>query len=165
MTQADGGPNREGGETLIEVTISILIMGIVFVAIMSGFGTDIGISVIHKSQATEQTIARDFGEYLQDASVGYSAGCGATYNSAVGNFADSYQLPNNSQPLKDGSYAIRIDSVQYLKYSGTGTNRSVTYSTSCTDESGAQLISYTVYRPNDTSSVSPTQSLQVVKRG
>jgi Tfp pilus assembly protein PilE len=159
--------STDAGETLVEIIISILVMSIIFVAVRSGFATNVSISAIHKHQATEQTIARDFGEYLQDASVGYSSGCAADYSSAINGFKTAYELPDaaKTKPLADGTYAIRIDSVKYLVYPVSGPSRSVSYSADCADEQGAQLISYTVFRPSDASATSPEQSLQVVKHG
>jgi Tfp pilus assembly protein PilV len=47
-------PFRDGGETLIEVVISIAIMGIAFVALMGGMLTAVSMSGLHRQQADVQ---------------------------------------------------------------------------------------------------------------
>ncbi|MDQ1424145.1 MAG: hypothetical protein QOD72_1643 [Acidimicrobiaceae bacterium] len=47
-------PFRDGGETLIEVVISIAIMGIAFVALLGGMLTAVSLSGLHRQQADVQ---------------------------------------------------------------------------------------------------------------
>lgn len=47
-------PARDAGETLIEVVISIAIMGIAFVALMGGMLTAVSLSALHRQQADTQ---------------------------------------------------------------------------------------------------------------
>ena len=47
-------PARDAGETLIEIVISIAIMGIAFVALMGGMLTAVSLSALHRQQADTQ---------------------------------------------------------------------------------------------------------------
>ncbi len=47
-------PSRDAGETLIEVVISIAIMGIAFVALLGGMLTAVSLSGLHREQADTQ---------------------------------------------------------------------------------------------------------------
>jgi type II secretory pathway pseudopilin PulG len=46
--------SRDAGETLIEIVISIAIMGIAFVALMGGMLTAVSMSTLHRQQADAQ---------------------------------------------------------------------------------------------------------------
>jgi Tfp pilus assembly protein PilE len=149
------------GETLVEVVISILVMSIVFVAVMAGFGTSIGISAIHKQQATAQAIARDFGEYLEyNNAVGYNSSCPASYSSAATSIASAYQLPGGGQPLVGASpdYTVQVTAVDYISPYVAGQQD---FSGTCGLQLGVQRISLKV---SSTHYPSVFQTLQVVKR-
>ena len=72
-------PANDQGETLIELIIAVAIMGIAVVAIVSGLGTSILMSDVHRKQATAATYVRDYAEAIENAVAGggYSA-CNAT---------------------------------------------------------------------------------------
>ena len=153
----------DAGETLVEVLITILIVSIVFVALMAGFGTSIGISVLHRQQATGQTIARDFGEYIAyNNAVPYDTSCPASYSAAVSSFDSTYTLPDNSHPLAPGSptYTILITGVDYIS-SYSSLTQQEDFSGSCSAHLGVQRISFTVTSMQNPNVV---QTLQVVKR-
>jgi len=67
-TRARPGSNDEG-ETLLEVVMSVAIMGIAVVAIVGGIATSILMSDIHRKQATAGAYVRSYAE----AVVGYVA--------------------------------------------------------------------------------------------
>lgn len=145
------------GESLIEVMITIIVLGIALTAVLSGFATSIGISFIHKTQATEQTIARDFGEYLQYSSAYHNCGSPADYGTDVTNFGTSYQLPDTSTPLASGEYTVTIDSVAY--WDGSATNPS--FSSTCSTDNGVQRFAFTITNANESRAA---VTLEVVKR-
>ena len=149
------------GETLVEVVISILVMSIVFVAVMAGFGTSIGVSALHKQQATAQAIARDFGEYLQfNNAVPYDTSCPASYSSAASSFANAYQLPDGSHPLTGSSpdYVVSVTGLAYISPVVAGQQD---FTGSCSAQLGVQRISL---RVSSVHYSSVAQTLQVVKR-
>lgn len=55
----------QAGLTLIEVLISVMILGIAFVAILGAMSTTIIGSALHRKQAAEQTIIRSYAEAVK----------------------------------------------------------------------------------------------------
>lgn len=80
--------NRERGETLVELIVSIAILGIAGVAIISGMLLSVKSSDLGRKQATGSAYVRSFAEAIQqsvDINGGYAA-CGAavsTYRSVA----------------------------------------------------------------------------------
>lgn len=66
----------DDGTTLIEVIVTVAIMGIAFAVILGGMATSVLMSDVHRKQATSQTILRDYAEAVQGSQIW--AGCGAT---------------------------------------------------------------------------------------
>lgn len=57
----------DAGLTLVELLLTISIMGIAFLAILGGMGTSILTSDIHRKQATGQTLLTSFAEAVKEA--------------------------------------------------------------------------------------------------
>lgn len=151
------------GETLIEVIIAMLILGIVFVAILAGLGTSIATSLFHKKQATAQTIARDFGEYMQFTASYHDCGSAADYSTDVDNFKSAYALPDGSHPLTGGSptYAVSITGLSYWD----GNSAPAAFVGSCSTDKGAQRFTLNVTTSSGTRITdNVVEVLQVVKR-
>ena len=55
----------ESGLTLIECLVTVVIMGLAFVALLGGLGTSIFASDIHRKQATAETVLRTFAEHVK----------------------------------------------------------------------------------------------------
>lgn len=72
----------ESGLTLIECLVTVVIMGLAFVALLGGLGTSIFASDIHRKQATSETILRSFAEHVKTATY---VACAST-SSYVGSF-------------------------------------------------------------------------------
>ena len=159
--------STESGETLVEVIISMLVISIVFVALMAGFGTSIGISAIHKQQATAQAIGRDFAEYLQYYDAAHNEGskyhpCGTVsdYSDALANFVSSYSLPNpGGNPLTgpDKTFTVAVTEVAY--WNGD-TNNAQFVGTCPSPDQGTQRLTFTVTSVH----YAVVERLQVVKR-
>lgn len=69
-------PRRsEAGTTLVEVLITVMILGVGFVAILGGMGTSFGLSALHREQARVETEVRRYAETLKKAA--YVNSCAA----------------------------------------------------------------------------------------
>ena len=155
------------GDSLLEVVIAIGIIGIAFTAILTGLGSGIRFSDLHRKQATAQTIIRDLAEYLANSNPSGSAAyvpCTASpsptsaYTTDIASFAASYTLPDGSHPLASGSalYAAQLvpNSVGY--WNGTA------FSATCpANDPGFQRLTVQVTSTTD-SRISET--LDVAKR-
>jgi prepilin-type N-terminal cleavage/methylation domain-containing protein len=67
------------GETLLEVLVAVVILGIAAVAIVSGMAVNIKVSDIHRKQANAGVYVRNYAESLEStvAGGGYAAGTAA----------------------------------------------------------------------------------------
>jgi type II secretory pathway pseudopilin PulG len=78
----------ERGESLLELLIAVVIMGIAVVAIMAGITTSVLMSDIHRKQATAGAAVRTYGEAIENyvADVGYT-NCAAASSDTLGPYA------------------------------------------------------------------------------
>lgn len=82
-------PNRwrsDRGETLIELIISVAILGMAGVAIIAGLMVSVRSSVVHRNDATGGAYVRSFAEAIQnsvDSSGGYKS-CGSAASAYAG---------------------------------------------------------------------------------
>jgi type II secretory pathway pseudopilin PulG len=124
----------DAGETLIELLVAIVVMGIAVVVIMAGFATVILMSDVHRKQATAGAYVHDYAEAIENTVNtvtmvngkpvdGYQVCAGtATYASAVG--------------FTDSAYTASVASVRY--WSGSA------WQTSCTPATDTGLQQLTV---------------------
>lgn len=75
----------ERGETLLELLIALVIMGIAVVAIIGGLASSITMSGLHRAQSTAGVIVRDYAESVQ----AYVNGTGYTPCAAPSAYAAS----------------------------------------------------------------------------
>ena len=66
MNRTYNSLRSETGLTLIEVLISVMILGIAFVAILGAMSTTIIGSALHRKQAHEQTLIRSYAEAVKE---------------------------------------------------------------------------------------------------
>lgn len=59
-----GGQSDERGETLIEILVAVLVLGLTVTAIMGGLLTSVTFSDMHRKQATGGADARAYGEVV-----------------------------------------------------------------------------------------------------
>lgn len=72
--------HSEAGTTLVEVLITVMILGVAFVAFLGGMGTSIMSSDLHRRQAEGETLVRRYAEFVK--AQPYASGCPASYSSA-----------------------------------------------------------------------------------
>jgi type II secretory pathway pseudopilin PulG len=63
-------PADDRGESLLELVISVAILGLAVVAIVGGLGTGILVSDVHRKQATAGTAARNYAESVTNKVAG-----------------------------------------------------------------------------------------------
>lgn len=76
LTRATG----DRGDSLIEILITIVIIGIAFTAILAGFGTSIKASGLHEDLADSQAAVRNAAEQLKASTYVPCAGVGVVSN-------------------------------------------------------------------------------------
>jgi prepilin-type N-terminal cleavage/methylation domain-containing protein len=89
----DPAERAERGETLIELLITVTIMGVLFVAVMAGTATSIAMSDFHRQDGTAEGVIRAYAERVADPTDVPYVDCGsvttATYATPIG-----FTLPN-----------------------------------------------------------------------
>jgi prepilin-type N-terminal cleavage/methylation domain-containing protein len=63
----------DAGVTLVELLVTVAILGIAFVAVIGGMTTSIMGSDIHRKQATAETVLRNYAEALKPTTTPYTA--------------------------------------------------------------------------------------------
>lgn len=58
--------NRDGGETLVEVLVAVLILGLAGLAVITGLGLAVKASDIHRKETTGSAYAKSFAEAIQN---------------------------------------------------------------------------------------------------
>jgi type II secretory pathway pseudopilin PulG len=136
----------ERGESLIELLIALVIMGIAVVAIVGGIATSIIISDVHRKQATAGADVRSYAEAIQSeisASTSKYVDCGGP---------DDYK--GYTPPDAADGYRYNVTAVQY--WNGTAFVNGCSTDT----DTGVQRLSLQVKSPDDRA----TETLDVVIR-
>ncbi len=138
---------RDQGESLIELILAVAIMGIAVVSIVSGLGTSILMSDIHRKQATAGAYVRDYAEAVQS----YVGGTGYTACAAPA----SYSASNVGFTGTPSGYAASPISLQYW----TGTAWSVS---PCSADTGLQRL--TVQVASSTNARASEQTVVILRK-
>lgn len=137
----------EAGLTLIELLVTVVILGIAFAVIVGGMMTSIISSDVHRKGATAGTVLQSYAEAIKavvyDPAPG--SGCAAAMDAA-------YEAPTGfSAPP---GFVASIDTFGYWN------SVTSTFGTTCpTSDAGLQRMKLTVTAPNGT-----TKSVSIVKR-
>lgn len=140
----------DAGDTLVEVLVTIVIMGLAVTAIVGGVATSILVSAVNREQATAGVIIRDYAEAIISANTPYVA-C-----AVASSYAATVTVPSGwSQPvvLNAGAHLI-----QYWQSNGSGGGSFV--STCPSPDQGAQSMWLQVSSPDGRD----VETLQIVKR-
>jgi prepilin-type N-terminal cleavage/methylation domain-containing protein len=140
---------EESGVTLIEMLITVAILGTAFAAIVGGMTVSIFGSDLHRKQATAETVLRSYGESVE-AKAGWD-GCSAT---AAGYMPAAVGFTNPSA----SQFSVTATAVEFWAPSGnTGT-----WASSCPGgtDTGLQRVSLRVQSLDGRA----TETLQVVRR-
>ena len=133
------GTGDDRGETLLELLVAVVILGIAVVAIVGGLASSILISDVHRRQAQTGVIVRDYAEALQ-----------AAVAASQGNYGDCQLGTPNYGPASPGIAATGFTvpsgytataSVQYWDGSAFG-------SCPAGGDTGLQRVSLTVTSAN-----------------
>jgi type II secretory pathway pseudopilin PulG len=117
------------GETLLELIVAVVIMGIAVVAIVGGITTSVLLSDMHRKQATAGGAVRNYGEAVEKyvASTGY-VNCASSGSYAPGTVG--FTAPSG--------YVASANPVRYWN------DTSRAFSTSCATDGGVQAVALQV---------------------
>jgi type II secretory pathway pseudopilin PulG len=105
--------SSEAGESLVELMITIAIMGVAMVAVLGGIWTSIRVADYHRKTANADVVLRNFAEVLQASSGAYQYIPCATLSGALA-------YPPYTPLAPNSGYAATITKIEYL----TGYNAS-----------------------------------------
>ncbi|MCA1840847.1 MAG: prepilin-type N-terminal cleavage/methylation domain-containing protein [Actinomycetota bacterium] len=148
-------PRSDLGLTLIEVLITVAIMGIAFVSILGAMGTSILASDIHRKRANAETVLRNYSEAIKGTSYVPCPASGTAYNNASGFTPAS---PNQN-------YSVSVTAVEYLATS-TVSGNVVPSPIPCatpTSDPGVQRLTLQVSGPSGATH-QVTQTVKVIRR-
>ncbi|MFN8028521.1 MAG: type II secretion system protein [Acidimicrobiia bacterium] len=131
----------ERGETLVELLVTVVIMGSAIVALVAGVATAVASSDTHRQDSTAEGVIRSYAERVQ----------AATYTDCATTYAPGYTVPASS-----GTWTMEITSIRYLQADGSS------FASTCPPDLGAQQITLHVVSPHTKNGADET--LVIVKR-
>jgi prepilin-type N-terminal cleavage/methylation domain-containing protein len=146
------GIHAEEGFSLVELLVTIVIVGVTFSALLGGLITTITVSSLHRKQATADSVARSAAEWIKDPAANPFQPC------ATGG---TYSLSGLSVP---SGYSVAVTGVENWNWNGPPVTASYvpTFSPSqagCNDY-GLQRITIVV----TSSGAQVSETVQVLKR-
>lgn len=138
----------ERGETLAELLMTIVIMGIAFVSILGGLGTAIALSGVHRGQANADVTLVSAADAVKSNTLNPYVACPSVTTS-------SYN-PTSGVTLPSGWSASNITITSVQKLDGS------TFHATCpATDHGLELITIQIITPGTPST---TESVDVLKR-
>jgi type II secretory pathway pseudopilin PulG len=121
--------DSSSGETLVELLVAMSILGVAVVALVSGIGTSVLVSDVHRKEATAGAVVRSYGEAIAasvDASTsGYDATCAG---------ASAYLSPAGF--VAPSGFTATVTAISYWNGSG--------FVSTCSADAGVQKLSLLV---------------------
>jgi type II secretory pathway pseudopilin PulG len=160
--------NGDAGDTLIEILVALMIMGVVFLAVLAGMATVITGAASNRSGATEEALLRSYAEVLISPPGG-SSETGVAYQACSNSVVPTYTVPSSLVSVPSGftAYVSKVQVWNGSSYDPPGWSTTYTFTsggsppsaTTCTDY-GLQNITITA---STTSGKSVTETLTVLK--
>jgi Tfp pilus assembly protein PilV len=136
-----GGPTRgapDRGESLIELLLTVVILGVAVAAVAGGLATAIMMSGIHREHATAGTAVRDYAEVVQSlVGSGQYQGCASAAAYQGGAYSLLQTTASAAALAEFRDYTLAITKVGY--WTGTGWQFSRSTCTSSGDKGIQQL--------------------------
>jgi type II secretory pathway pseudopilin PulG len=101
------GEDPESGELLVELLITVAILGLSMVAILGTIWTSLRVADYHRKTVNADVVVRNFAEVMQDTSGTYEYIPCATLTGA-----NAY--PGYSPPAPNANYEAEITKIEYL---------------------------------------------------
>jgi type II secretory pathway pseudopilin PulG len=169
--QALGGARRsESGETLVELMITIAIMGVSIVAILGAIWTSIRISDYHRKTTDADVVLRNYAEVIKSNSAAVPVGA-ASYDASYRPcevLGTSGTYPTYTPPAPNASYVATVESIQYLNGYDSTTNAPTwrAQSSGCPagGDQGLQQLTLKVTGPTSDPAVHGTETVTILKR-
>ena len=136
--------HADPGISLVEMVVSIALLGVVVVALLAGLTTAIATSSQHRKLATADTLLRSAAEIVSAPETPYVACASTTTYGAA--------LPNDPT----GQLGLTVTMVEH--WNGSGTTPS--FSATCSPDTGLQRITLQARSIDN----KQTETVQVVKR-
>ena len=135
---------NDRGETLIELLVTIVIMGLAFGAIIAGVGVAIASSDSHRQEATAEGVLRSYAERLTDPKDVPYVDC-----ANAGSYAS---VPGFSAP---SGWSVSITGITFLQADNT-------FGGGCSPDRGAQQLTLQAVSPHPKNGA--TEQVVIVKR-
>jgi type II secretory pathway pseudopilin PulG len=129
VTQHAGREGDSRGETLVELLISMTILGITVVALVTGIGTSIVVSDTHRKEAVDAAVVRSYAESIE-ASV---AAAPSSYVPCptLTTYGSTFAAP--------AGYTPAVTAVTYWNWNGSALEPA-----SCSSDPGTEKLSLSV---------------------
>ncbi|GAA4094048.1 type II secretion system protein [Nocardioides kongjuensis] len=149
LDAADHGRD-DRGETLVELLVAVVILGIAGVAVMTGLAMTVKASDIQRKSTTNGAYVRSLAEAVQDwVAAGHYAACPA---------ANAYLSPTVRGRLTGLPAGSGLSHDKPLSIGPTGAR------SACTTDTGVQLVTLHVTSPDATASRKVDEVLTIVVR-
>jgi Tfp pilus assembly protein PilV len=140
----------ERGETLLELLVTVTIMGIAFVGILAGIGTTFMATDSHRQEATAETVLRNYAERLQDPT-------GVPYVNCATTAANYTSVNGFTVPATPAGWTAVVTTLLYWQG-----DTPPTFTSTCGTDKGLQQLSLRVQSP--AGSHQATETVVIVKR-